>query len=299
MLAPVKPMLASPPKAERLATLAGTHLFDLKLDGLRAIAYWDGLSLILLNRSMKDITAQFPELEMTAPQLGGPCVLDGEIVAASGLFNDVATRGKRTKPGDVARGVQEFPCVFVAFDALYAFDVDYRNHPFETRRSILNSTCDWGGCWQTSVISPDPAYFEQVKALGLEGIIAKRKRSTYRSGRFSDWIKFKTVRSITAIGVGYDPGEGARAHFGAMHLALLDANGQPVSVGRVGTGFDAREIMALKEQMDAGVPVLCEIECLNVTKDGQLRFPVYKGTRDPELSLADARLSQLDDIPRC
>ncbi len=299
MFEPIKPMLASPPKGERLATLGGTYVFDLKLDGIRAIAYWDGGTLRLINRSMKDITFRFPELEMTAPQLDGPCILDGEIVASDGSFQTLQGRDKLTKPADIARGVQTSPVTFVAFDLLYGFDVDYRSHPFETRRSLLESACDWGGLWTTSVISADPGFFEQVKEKGLEGVIAKRKRSTYRSGRFSDWIKFKAVRSITAIGVGYEPGEGARSHFGAMYLALIGPDGKPVPIGKVGTGFTASQITSLKERMDAGVPVLVEIECLNVTKDGSLRFPVYKGERGSELSLADARLDQLEDIPRC
>ena len=299
MLAPVKPMLASPPKSQRLSSLAGTYWFDLKLDGIRAVAYWDGQSLVLLNRSMKDITHRYPDLEAGFPDLP-PCVLDGEIVACSGSFQDTAKRDKQTKPADVVRTMREIPVNFVAFDVLEIDGSDCRLQPYFDRRMMLDGLGGlFTGPWTTSVVSQDPAYFEQVKALGLEGVIAKRLRSTYRSGRFADWIKFKTVRSITAIGIGYDPGEGARAHFGAMHLALLDGNGQPVRIGRVGTGFDATEIAELKAQMDAGVPVLCEIECLNVTKDGQLRFPVYKGTRASEMSLADARLSQLDDIPRC
>ncbi len=298
MIDPIKPMLASPPKAERVERLSGTHWFDLKLDGLRAVAYWDGSTLKLLNRSMRDITASFPDLEATFPDIP-PCVLDGEIVAQSGSFQDVARRGKQTKPADVARHVQSHPVTFVAFDVLNVDGSDTRPLPYFDRRMMLDGLAVlFTGNWTTSVVSQDPGYFEQVKAMGLEGVIAKRIRSPYRSGRFSDWIKFKTVRSITCIGVGYEPGEGARAHFGAMFLAMLDANGQPVNVGRVGTGFTAQEITMLKETMDAGVPVLVEIECLNVTKDGSLRFPVYKGMRGSELSLADATLDQLNDIPR-
>ena len=301
LIEPIKPMLASPPKAERVEQLAGTYWFDLKLDGLRAVAYWDGQTLTLLNRSMRDITSSFPDLEASFPDLL-PCILDGEIVAQSGSFQDVARRGKQTKPADVARHVVTHPVTFVAFDVLNIDGADLRNHPYFDRRMMLDGIAVLfpdNPYWTTSVVSPDPGYFDIVKAAGMEGVIAKRLRSTYKSGRFSDWIKFKTVRSITCIGVGYEPGEGARAHFGAMFLALLNDAGEPVNVGRVGTGFTASEITMLKETMDAGVPVLVEIECLNVTKDGSLRFPVYKGMRGSELSLADARLSQLDEIPRC
>lgn len=148
---------------------------------------------------------------------------------------------------------------------------------------------------RTSVLSYDPAYFDQVKAAGMEGVIAKRLNSTYKAGRFSDWLKFKAVRSITAVGIGYEAGTGARAHFGAMFLALIGPDG-PVEIGRVGTGFTATEITSLKTEMDAGRPVVVEIECLNKSKDGKLRFPVYKGLRTDQ-SVADATLAQLDEIP--
>jgi bifunctional non-homologous end joining protein LigD len=292
----IKPMLASPPKAERIEQLKGTHAFDTKIDGIRAVLYWDGSVCYITNRSGKHIAHRFPEVEAAATNLPGPCVLDGEIVAVSGSFQDTARRDKQTQPGDVARWMHEIPVVFVAFDVLWK-DTDLRPMPFDWRRQQLELMSLQGPVLTTSVLSLDPAFFDQVKALGMEGVIAKRLRSTYRAGRFSDWLKFKTVRSITAVGIGYEKGTGARAHFGAMFLALIDDDGKPVEIGRVGTGFTASEITDLKAMMDAGQPVLCEIECLNKSKDGKLRFPVYKGLRGSELSLADATLSQLDDIP--
>lgn len=292
----IKPMLASPPKGERIDLLKGTHAFDTKLDGIRALLYWDGSVCYITNRSGKHIAHKFPEIEAAAPSLGGPCILDGEIVATSGSFQDTARRDKQNSPGDIARWMHEIPCVFVAFDVLYK-ETDLRPMPFDWRRQQLELMQLQGSVLTTSVLSMDPGFFEQVKSLGMEGVIAKRLRSTYRAGRFSDWLKFKAVRSITAIGIGYEKGTGARAHFGAMFLALINDAGQPVEVGRVGTGFTASEITDLKAMMDAGQPVLCEIECLNKSKDGKLRFPVYKGLRGSELSLADATLAQLDDIP--
>lgn len=293
----IKPMLASPPKGERPEQLRGTHAFDTKLDGVRVLLYWDGSVCTLINRSGRDVTHRFPEVEAAAMALGDPCILDGEVVAMSGSFQDTARRDKQTQPGDVARWMQQIPVLFVAFDLIHHQGVDLRSMPFEFRRSALELQQLQGPVLTTSVLSLQPEFFDQVKALGMEGVIAKRLRSTYRAGRFSDWLKFKTVRSITAIGIGYEKGTGAREHFGAMFLALVDDEGKPVEVGRVGTGFTASEITDLKAQLDAGVPVLVEIECLNKSKDGKLRFPVYKGMRGSELSLADAKLSQLNDIP--
>ena len=306
VLPEIKPMLASPPKKERVEQLAGTHAFDLKLDGIRAIVYWDGSACKILNRSMRDITHRFPEVEasITTAGFATPMIFDGEMVAASGSFQDTARRDKQTKPEDVVRVMKEIPVCFVAFDLLWEASGDLRHQPFKLRRELLELAWVTYGLkthpvLRTSVLSLDPGYFETVKSAGLEGVIAKRLNSSYRTGRFSDWIKFKTVRTITAIGIGYEAGTGARAHFGAMFLALLDTNANPaafVEIGRVGTGFTASEIAMLKDEMDQGRPVIVEIEALNRSKDGKLRFPVYKGIRT-DLSYVDATLAQLNDLP--
>lgn len=301
----MKPMLASPPKtAARPHDLRGTHAFDLKLDGVRVLAYCDGNgNVTLINRSGRDVTHRFPEVEAALCVRTGlvenaqPVVLDGEVVAKSGSFQDTAMRDKQNKPIDVLTSMKTHPVVYVSFDVLEIGGADIRSQPWQERRRLLEEFMEFvaSDYLAMSVCSDDPGFFDQVKAQGMEGVIAKRKLATYRSGRFSDWTKFKAVRSITAIAIGYDKGEGARAHFGAMNLVLLN-DSEAVSIGRVGTGMNASEITMLKGELDAGRPVLVEIECLNKSKDGKLRFPVYKGLRT-DLSPLDATIAQLDAIP--
>lgn len=300
----ITPMLASPPKKETLSTLVGTHTFDIKLDGVRCLLYWDGQTCKLVNRSGVNVTHRFPEVVEAAKDLGPrPIVLDGEIVAKSGSFQDTAKRDKQNKPMDIKQAMAAIPVTFVAFDMLWLANVDLRPMTYVTRRANLETVLiDALGLHvsniQLSVVSTDADFFDVVKSMGMEGVIAKRNTSTYRSGRFSDWIKFKALRSITCVGIGYEVGTGARAHFGAMHLALVGHpnGGGIVEVGRVGTGFDTSEIAYLKGELDAGRPVVVEIECLNKSRDNKLRFPVYKGVRT-DLSVVDAKLEQLADIP--
>lgn len=305
----IKPMLASPStaaggrQAVDLRTLVGTHSFDVKIDGLRAILYWDGLTLIIFNRSLLDITRLFPELEAMAPSLGPtPMTLDGEIVADDGLFTTVATRGKQTNPGIIARMVRDKPCKFIAFDLLSLDGQNTQGEPYTTRRAGLDLlAANWPRAIFQPVLRHDDGMlmWTNVSELGLEGLIAKRKDSTYQPGaRSRDWLKFKTVRRVTCVAVGYEKGEGARSHFGAMHLAMIGPGSKPVQVGRVGTGFNDAEIWDLKGRIDRGELFLVEIEALNRTKDNQLRFPVYKGIRT-DIGLADATLDQLDTLPLC
>ena len=304
----IKPMLAAPStgtgsrRAIDLSTLMrGTHLFDLKLDGLRAILYWDGTTLRIVNRSGVDITRKFPDIESLAPDFGAfPLILDGEIVCTDGLFNSVATRGKQEKPHAIADAVRRLPARFIAFDVLWIDTASVAHQPYFDRRMMLDGLAVlWGTSFTASMMSTDGlSLWRAVQELGLEGIIAKDRNAPYMEGKRSPaWLKFKTVRRITCVMTGYEPGTGARAHFGAGFLALIGPAG-PVPVGKVGTGFTESEIQHLKCQLDAGTPVLVEIEALNLGSGGQLRFPVYKGVRT-DLSYADATLDQLDSLPRC
>lgn len=296
----MRPMLASPGKGIDARTLVGTHTFDLKLDGVRSIARWDGTTLTLTNRSERDHTVSYPDLVESFPELTvHSATLDGEIVAMSGSFEDVARRDKVTKPHDIARARAKYPVKFIAFDVLEVGGADLRRQEYLERRQwleALNLGLHEGSLWDTTLISKDVVMLEKVRALGLEGVIAKRNDSVYVTGRSKSWLKFKNVHRITAIAIGYEPGEGSREHFGAMFLALVD-NGQIVQVGRVGTGFSNADTHECKKLLDEHRPFVVEIEAANVTQSNQLRFPVYKGIRS-DLSVADATMDQLETIPR-
>lgn len=308
-----RPMLATPSTGASnrapidIHTLAGTHYFDLKMDGIRAFAFWDGAKLTLINRNGVDITARFPELVEAAPGLGSlPVWLDGEIVADDGRFETTATRDKQTNQTVIARMIAGGMRV-----SFYAFDMPlYADNSNAVRRQLLTGTA---GEWNTTrlraghpserfLVTPmgdDPSFLDQTRALGLEGVIAKRCAGLYRFGaRSRDWIKFKNLHRVTCLVTGYEPGTGARAHFGKMNLAVYDDAGQLVPCGNVGTGFTGSEITSLKELLDKGETLVVEIECLNLTSGGTLRFPVYKGTRT-DVPESDCTITQLSTLPRC
>jgi bifunctional non-homologous end joining protein LigD len=309
---PLRPMLASPTTsthtrtAVTMETLVDTHAFDVKLDGVRSFCVWNGQTARFFNRNGREQTASYPDL-VGAAHLGPmPITLDGEIVAVSGSFEHVAIRDKQTKQADVLREMLRHPVVYIAFDMLSLGEHDMRADPWIRRRMNLDVWYDI-----TPYPGSEPAPFqvvpyargrdglllyEAVASLGMEGVIAKNLRSRYQGGRSIAWLKFKTTHRISCIAAGYEPGTGARSHFGAMTLALVAPDGV-VECGRVGTGFTASEIDDLKKRLDNGDCFVVEIECLNVTQSGQLRFPVYKGIRS-DLSVLDASIDQLNTIPR-
>lgn len=295
-------MLAS---AERsgpaLAALAGTHLFDLKLDGVRAVLYCDGARVEIRNRNGVDITHRYPDVVAQFGTDVPSCILDGEIVAHDHSFESIALRDAQSKTASITRMAKEIPAKFVAFDLLQAppphGDLTYM--PFVARREALERFHEsFPGRIQITVCTDTPALFELCQQTGREGVIAKRKTASYQPGRRSpDWIKFKVTHRVSCVPVGYEPGTGGRAHFGAMHLAMIGDSG-PVIVGRVGTGFNARAIDELKGRLDRRELFVVEIECTNQTKNGQLRFPVFKGIRS-DLTPADATTAQLASLPTC
>lgn len=300
----MRPMLASPSTGASnrvpisIDSLAGTHAFDVKLDGIRAFAHWDGEQLRLVNRNGVDITRKYPDLTGPAEQhIAGrrtSLLLDGEIVAVDGRFETVLTRDKQENSHAIARAATQHPVAFYAFD----LPTTERQTWTERRTRLEALGVDQIPGFHLTTVSHDPAFLQQVCALGLEGVIAKRTTSLYESGaRSRSWVKFKNLHRVTCLVAGYEPGQGSRSHFGAMLLAMVDPAGQIVSAGRVGTGMTAAQTHELKARIDAREVLVVEIECLGVTSGAVLRMPVFKGVRT-DVDVLAATTAQLATLPR-
>jgi bifunctional non-homologous end joining protein LigD len=299
-MADIKPMLAtastgaSNRRPVSIGELAGTHVYDLKVDGVRAILYRDADGVRLVNRNGVDITYRYPEIVREIEGTG--LAIDGEIIADDGRFETTLLRDQQEKRATIARLSSVHPCRFIAFDGPEV------HGDWERRRQWLEMELDAHFDTDRVTITPysdDPAFFTQVAEMGMEGVIAKRKTARYQPGkRSTDWVKFKTVRRVTCIVIGYQPGTGSRQHFGNMQLAMLDADHNPVEVGTVGSGFTEKQTRDLKARLDSGELLVVEIECLNITSGRRLRHPVYKGIRS-DLSPIDVTTAQLDELPTC
>jgi bifunctional non-homologous end joining protein LigD len=296
-----EPMLASTGEGQ-LSALAGTHVFDTKLDGVRMLALWDGSTLTLRNRNARDCTVSWPDLVLDAPNaISKPMVLDGEVIIPNHAFQDVARRNQATKVRVAAAMAARMPAAFIAFDILSHDGVDVRDQPLSWRRQLLELHVEETQHWGKTLCSTDPVIYDLVRDGGGEGVIAKRLTSRYVPGRSRNWLKFKATTSVTCVGVGYEPGSGSRAAFGAMRLAMVDSAGGVHIVGRVGSGFKDREVASMKATFDNArsgedLPVV-EVECLGLTREGVLRQPVYKGLRT-DLTRFDANITQLEGLTR-
>ncbi|MGH8019817.1 MAG: non-homologous end-joining DNA ligase [Opitutaceae bacterium] len=323
---PIEPMLAQP--ADKPPE-SDDYLYEVKWDGLRALVSLDEGVIRVQGRNRMDMTKQFPELLIADEAFRATSALfDAEIVCldAEGKpnFQDVIHRMQQKTPGGIERAQAKRPAVCYLFDCLYLDGRAIVNEPLIRRREWLRDAVkSKSAIYRLSeAVEDGPAFFEAIRKLGLEGMIAKQRLSPYLPGKRSDsWLKIKTRQTAECIIIGYTRGKGDRAgSFGALHLAqkipatmpmagsstkLRAGDGELTYVGKVGTGFDDRlleEIVAaLKKIAVAGRPVkekplddarsiwlepklLCEVQFASRTKDGALREPVFLRMR-PDLFL--------------
>jgi len=296
----VTPMLAE--TAEQPFTKPG-WLFELKLDGWRILAGKDGATVRLRSRNGHDLTPAFPEIAKALAALRfGSLLLDGEVVVhdAQGLpsFQRLQQRVRLSKTPDIRRAAVEQPAVLYCFDLVAAEGYDLRDLPLTSRKAVLARLLPVAGAvkYLDHFMTEGEALYHQVERMGLEGIMAKRAESPYRSRRSADWLKIRADRADDFVVVGLSRPKGARAGFGALHVAQYTGT-QLVYMGSVGSGFDDRELAAVKAAFDehaleeppctGPVPkagkgdvwveplVVCEVRFKEITDDGLLRHPVF------------------------
>ncbi len=301
------PMLASNPRpGETAQTLAAddAYSFERKFDGVRAILSWNGERVRLFTRARsRDIAAQFPEIvnDVHTYARGERFVLDGELMLAGQDEGDLRLRhllGRvNSRPPRVGLPVQH-EAIYHAFDILQIGDVDVTARTLLERRNLRDQQLEhYDGAHVERVLAYTHklAEFERGRALGHEGVVAKRTHSPYRQGRrSSEWVKLKHRFTLTCIAYGTTESTSSSRPFGALLLAML-AGGRPQPVGQVGSGLSGAEMTAVRATLDEGRFPLVEVTCMGRTADG-LREPVFDRLL-PDAEFDDAGLSQLDDVP--
>ncbi|MHA2394737.1 MAG: ATP-dependent DNA ligase, partial [Promethearchaeota archaeon] len=200
-------------------------LFEVKWDGIRAIAYV-GETVSLKTRNDKELITKFPELNELS-QLTNKVVLDGEIIIlrdGKPDFKAVAARNQVSNIREAQAKAAESPATYIVFDILELDSESVIDHPLSERIELLKKHLKPGKHVIQSIPVPKHGveYYEAAVKKELEGIIAKRKDSTYQPGtRSPDWLKIKQVKTCDCVIFGYTPGEGNRREtFGALLLGL-------------------------------------------------------------------------------
>ncbi len=287
----------------------GRWAYEVKWDGVRAMAYVEGGRLTLRGRRGNDVTASYPELKAMAESLGSTQVLlDGEVVAFSAEgrpdFGRLQARMHVARPAPAL--LRATPVTFLAFDLLHLDGRSLLDAPYDERRSLLQGLNLSGPHWQVPPVflEDGEAVLRGAEAQGFEGVVAKRRDSRYEPGRRSDcWVKVKVIRRQEVVIAGWKPGEGGRR--GSIGSLLLGVQGETglEYAGHVGTGFDAKTLRVLQARLaplvrdtspfTAPVPrehartavwveprLVAEVAFTEWTRDGRLRHPSYKGLRE-------------------
>ena len=314
-LSSAKPRFVEPMKA-RLVNASpsdGDWIYELKFDGIRAIAVKNGDKVSLISRNENKLDARFPEIVEAMEELPvRECVIDGEAVAL-----DEEGRSSFQLLQSFEMEGRKPPLCFYAFDLLQLNGKSLLALPLEQRKELLEKICEQSG---------DPIRFsgalgicakrllDQVKRLRSEGLIGKLRNSVYEPGRRSGtWIKIKATNEQEFVVGGYTPPGGARKHFGAILVGHYE-KGRLMFAGKVGSGFTTKSLSVLhrkfqKEERDdcpfADLPskqggqwvqgitpsmmkkmhwvnpvFVAEIKFAEWTRDGKLRRPVFLGLRE-------------------
>ena len=289
------PMLAT--HGSVAALKASQWAFEAKWDGYRLLVEADHGEVRLRSRSGRDITKEFPQLDSLADELTDHhVVLDGEVVAldASGVprFSEMQNRARATR------------IEFRAFDLLYLDGRSLLRAKYRDRRKLLETLAASGGLNVPDLLPGDGAEaLDYSRKRQWEGVIAKKRDSTYQPGRRSaSWVKDKYWNTQEVVIGGWRAGEGGRTSgIGSLLMGIPAADGLHFA-GRVGTGFTERDLASLKKTLaplqtdespfnarlstqDAkGVtfvkPTLVgEVRYSEWTSDGRLRQPSWRGLR--------------------
>ncbi len=247
---------------------SGEYAYEVKWDGVRAVAYIDDKRLRLLSRNNRDITVSYPELKDIARKFPARnAILDGEIVAlnASGLpdFERLQHRMHVRDAGAAEALSRSIPITYMIFDLLYFDDSSLIEAPYASRREKLFALNLMGQHWSVPEhFIGDPAPFlEATRKMGIEGVMAKRLDSSYFPGRRNDaWLKIKHVRKQEFVIAGWQDGQGARSGVpGALLLGYYDVDPEEarrrhepqklVYAGKVGTGFSTQALKDIQTRL--------------------------------------------------
>jgi bifunctional non-homologous end joining protein LigD len=301
----VQPMLATRAADPAALPTGPDWVYEVKWDGVRLLADTSGPRLRLLTRTGRDATVAYPELAALAQIQGA--VLDGELVAMVDGVPSFAALAERMHVQDPARARAlgaRVPVTYMVFDLLRLYGVDLTHRSFDERRATLERL-ELGPPARLSPVYDDGGDLWQVTAEhGLEGVLAKRRSSTYQPGRRSrDWVKAAHRLTRAAAVGGWRAESTGSGRLGAVLLGATDGAGALRYLGRAGSGLTGPLGAALTRLLEPrarasspfGEPVpaadvrgvhwcepdlVLDVAYLTRTPAGRLRQPVVRGLRD-------------------
>ena len=274
------------------------YIFELKLDGIRCIAYIDTKSVVLQNKRFKDVTDIYPELKEMNKCVKHKVILDGELVVLTDGkpdFYALQTRSLMTDKFRIELAAKRNPVQFVAYDIIYNNGNDLTNLPLMKRKEILSADINEGNNLSISryIEEKGKAFFELAKKENLEGIVAKKKDGLYHIGkRTRDWVKIKVMQDEDLLVLGYKPDEN-----GNVKDLILghEENGKLKCKGSVYLGISKEERDYIKNFATKNKSKVIDgkykdviwiepeligtVQYMQETESGNMRQPVWKGLK--------------------
>jgi bifunctional non-homologous end joining protein LigD len=254
-------------------------VFERKLDGIRLLAFKHGHSVRLLSRNNLLQNGSYPSIVDAVARLPArDLILDGE---ALGVWRERDVVG------------------YHVFDVLWLDGRDLMPLPLDERREVLTSLHLQAPLHLVARLH-DPAPWERACKDGWEGVIAKRRDSAYEHRRSPHWLKMKCEASQELVIGGFTDPQGGRVGLGALLVGFFEGD-DFVFAGKVGTGFDRKLLLTLRERLDAlelpaapftkavGLPrlrvhwvrpeVVVQVGFMEWTPDSKMRHPRLIGLR--------------------
>ena len=274
------------------------YIYELKLDGERCVAYLDKDSTTLLNKRDFILNPRFPELNDIHKFVRDRCILDGEVailIAGKPDFSEVKRRSVLSNKFKVEMALNKHPASFTAFDILYYKDKQVTDMLLMERKKLLSEVVKENERLSVSryIEGKGIALYEAAAKQDLEGVVAKRKGSTYQMGkRTRDWIKFKNLKDDDYIVLGYiENGNNTISVILGQYRGDTIAYKGNVLLGKSREDFkiismipkieNPFQTLQGSESAHWIVPELvCTVQFMELTSGGGLRQPLYKCLRD-------------------
>lgn len=275
------------------------YIYELKLDGIRCVAYLEPKSVTLQNKRFKDLTPIYPELSGIYRCVKKKVILDGELIVLTDGKPDFYALQKRSLMTDTFKillSAKKNPVQFVAYDILYYDGKDLTEKPLIKRKEILSKEVTEGYNLSISrwIEKSGIAFFELAKKENLEGIVAKKKNGLYYIGkRTSEWIKIKVMQDEDLLVLGYKPESDGIKY---LILGYFNDKGELKCRGKVSLGVSKSEqkiITDFAEDNAVNTPwfdkfknvvwlkpkLVGTVNYMQETQSGSMRQPVWKGLR--------------------
>lgn len=327
----ISPMLAT--LADQLPE-GNNWFFEIKWDGYRALSICEKNKVNLISRNNKSFNDKYYSIREALEEMNLEAILDGEIVAVqdSGISNFENLQDWRSEA--------DGKLIYYVFDILWLNGYDLTQLTLEKRRKILNNVIptEEGTIRQSFVLdSSNKNILEASKEIGLEGVIAKRADSLYYPGiRSKSWLKIKIQNLQEVVIGGFTKNEKTPKQFSSLLVGVYK-NKSLEYTGKIGTGFNQKtqkEIMQRLKPLltnkcpfsyipDVNKPsrfnpnpphaeafwvipkLVCNVNYREITRDGIMRHPSFKGLREDknakdvqqEVFLKTSNISKTSKIP--